>query len=37
MTRKEFLQFDPQHLHQIVEFKIQNELQARLDLGNTAS
>lgn len=33
---EQFLQFDPQHLHKVAEFKIQDELQARLDFGNTA-
>ncbi len=34
---EQFLQLDPQHLHQVIEFKIQDELQARLDFGNAAA
>ena len=33
--REPFLQLDPQDFHQVIEFKIQNELQARLDFGNS--
>ena len=33
---EQFLQIDPQHLHEVIEFKIHDELQARLDFGNTA-
>ena len=36
VSREKFLQLDPQDFHQIIEFKIQNELQARLDFGNPA-
>ena len=35
-TWKQILQLDPQHLHKIVEFKIQDKFQACLDLGKTA-
>ena len=33
---EQFLQLDLKNLHEIIEFKIQDELQARLDFGNTA-
>ena len=36
VIRKQLLQLDPQHLDEVFEFKIQNELQARLDFGNAA-
>ena len=33
---EQFLQLNPQHLHEVTEFKIQDELQACLDFGNAA-
>ena len=36
VIREQLLQLDPKNLHQIIEFKVQNELQARLDFGNAA-
>ena len=36
VIREQLLQLDPQHLDEVFEFKIQNELQARLDFGNAA-
>jgi hypothetical protein len=36
VIRKQFLQLDPQHLDEVIEFIIQDELQTRLDFGNTA-
>ena len=36
VIREQLLQLDPQHLDEVFEFKIQNELQARFDFGNAA-
>gem|GEM_PF-5945285 len=34
---KQFPQLDPQHLDEVIEFKIQHEFQTRLDFGNPAN
>ena len=34
---EQFLQLDLENLHEEIEFKIQDEFQARLDFGNAAS
>ncbi len=36
MIGEQFLQLDLQNLHQKIEFKIQDEFQARFDFGNAA-